>query len=301
MEQELQQKTKTVCPVSFIGNKCVEDDNINGLFTNPYKCKMISDKLSSMMIEDISKNKNINENDYRDWRLDINRTNNSANNNILHFYILSNIADLVKNILIKFIEDVFIDERLKKYFNNREESNISESKFSGPMFDLSIDGINIYDVVNKAYNATVNVYSLTDVLKSKMTIQMLYVLIDMKMSSLYPELIYSVFDRFIVNHVDKAFIHGTLDQLYLILYNKCYNEDPKELPSAQVEYSFCLSIMREIMNDRLIDFRNGLCLIGKNFALMVNDLCNSATDNNIYIDYKLLSKNNTSEDETICF
>ena len=103
---------------------------------------------------------------------------------------------------------------------------------------------------------------------------------------MYSILVSSIFDKFIVDHVNVALTHQSLDELYTFLYYKCFNEEPKELPDAQLEYSFCIGMMREIMDQCLINFRAALVCVSKNFSLMVDQLNKSAKENNLLVDKK---------------
>ena len=129
------------------------------------------------------------------------------------------------------------------------------------------------------------------------TAQMIYVLTDMKMSALYSILISNIFDKFIVDHVNVALTHQSLDQLYIFLHYKCFDKDPKELPNAQTEYSFCLGMMREIMDQCLINFRAALVCVSKNYSLMVDQLNKSAKENNLLLDKKRRNYDEYDDDD----
>ena len=153
--------------------------------------------------------------------------------------------------------------------------------------------INIEEEVKNAISYS----NLLQIFDDRLTVQMIYVLTDMKMSSLYSMLVSNVFDRFIVDHVNVALTHQSLDQLYTFLYYKCFNEDPKELPNAQTEYSFCLGMMREIMDQCLINFRAALVCVSKNYSLMVDQLNKSAKENNLLIDKKRRNYDEYDDDD----
>ena len=279
-------KETAICPVSFIDNKIVTDKDINGLFMNPYNYKINFDQCCGAMISDIQRNyEDKNSRAFRDWRYDINYTTERVNSMALKTYMVTNISDLVRNTLIKFMEEVFFDkETLKAAEAEGFKAPSTQAEFIGSMFGGCFESkINIEDEVKNALLCS-NLLQMFN--NDRFTVQMIYVLTDMKMTALYSILISNIFDKFIVDHVNVALTHQSLDQLYTFLYYKCFNEDPKELPNAQTEYSFCLGMMREIMDQCLINFRAALVCVSKNFSLMVDQLNKSAKENNLLTNKK---------------
>lgn len=280
-------ETTAICPVSFIDNKIVTDKDINGLFMNPYNYKINFDQLHGTMINEIQRNyKDKDSRSFRDWRYDIQYTTERVNSLALKTYMITNISDLVRNTLIKFMEEVFFDkETLKAAEAEGFKAPNTQAECIGSMFGGCFESkINIEEEVRNALSCS----NLSQMFNNddRLTVQMIYVLTDMKMSALYSMLVSNVFDRFIVDHVNVALTHQSLDQLYTFLYYKCFNEDPKELPNAQLEYSFCLGMMREIMDQCLINFRAALVCVSKNISLMIDQLNKSAKESNLLVDKK---------------
>ena len=282
-----QMKETAICPVSFIDNNIVTDKDINGLFTNPYNYKINSDHHYGAMVSEIQrKQEDTNSRSFKNWRYNVEQFSERANSSVVKTYMITNISDLVRNTLITFMEEVFFDkETLKAAEAEGFKAPNTQAECIGSMFGGCFESrINIEEEVKNAisYSNLLQIQMFDDML----TVQMIYVLTDMKMSALYSMLVSNVFDRFIVDHVNVALTHQSLDQLYTFLHYKCFNEDPKELPNAQLEYSFCLGMMREIMDQCLINFRAALVCVSKNISLMIDQLNKSAKENNLLTDKK---------------
>lgn len=279
-------KENAICPISFIGGKIRTDKDINGLFMNPYNYKMYSDQYCGAMVEEIIRQQKdlLNPKILKSWKYDVQWSNERANNNALKSYLLTNISDLVRSVLIKFTEDVFFD---KETFNAAEAEGFKAPNTHAECIGSMLGGcfesnINIEDEVKNAVMCSNFLQSFDD----RITTQMIYVITDMRMSALYSVLVANIFERFIVDHVNVALTHQSLDQLYNFLYFKCFNKDPDELPGAQVEYSFCLSMMREIMDQDLADFRAALVCVSKNISLMIDQMKKSTHENNLFVNDK---------------
>ena len=281
-----QMKETAICPVSFIDNNIVTDKDINGLFTNPYNYKIHSDHHYGAMVSEIQrKQEDTNSRSFKNWRYNVEQFSERANSSVVKTYMITNISDLVRNTLITFMEEVFFNkETLKAAEAEGFKAPNTQAECIGSMFGGCFESkINIEEEVKSALSYS-NLLRMFD--DDRLTVQMIYVLTDMKMSALYSILVSNVFDRFIVDHVNVALTHQSLDQLYTFLHYKCFNEDPKELPNAQLEYSFCLGMMREIMDQCLINFRAALVCVSKNISLMIDQLNKSAKESNLLVDKK---------------
>ena len=281
-----QTKETAICPVSFIDNNIVTDKDINGLFMNPYNYKIHSDQYFGTMVSEIQrKQEDTNSRSFKNWRYNVEQFSERANSSVVKTYMITNISDLVRNTLITFMEEVFFNkETLKAAEAEGFKAPNTQAECIGSMFGGCFESkINIEEEVKSALSYS-NLLRMFD--DDRLTVQMIYVLTDMKMSALYSILVSNVFDRFIVDHVNVALTHQSLDQLYTFLHYKCFNEDPKELPNAQLEYSFCLGMMREIMDQCLINFRAALVCVSKNISLMIDQLNKSAKESNLLVDKK---------------
>lgn len=280
-----QTKETAICPVSFIDNNIVTDKDINGLFMNPYNYKIHSDQYCGAMVSEIQrKQEDTNSRSFKNWRYDVGQFSKRANSSVVKTYMITNISDLVRNTLIKFMEEVFFDKETSKMAEAEGfKAPNTQAECIGSMFGGCFESnINIEEEVKNAISYS-NLFQIFD---DGLTAQMIYVLTDMKMSALYSILVSNVFDKFIVDHVNVALTHQSLDQLYTFLHYKCFNKDPKELPNAQLEYSFCLGMMREIMDQCLINFRAALVCVSKNISLMIDQLNKSAKESNLLVDKK---------------
>ena len=226
-----QMKETAICPVSFIDNNIVTDKDINGLFMNPYNYKIHSDQYCGAMVSEILKHQENNRN-LKSWKYNVQYASERSNFYAIKTYMITNIADLIRNTLIKFMQDVFFDkETLDSATAEGFKSPATHAECIGSMLGGCFESsINIEDEVCNALCCA----NLFQTIRDNISVQMTYVEVDIKMSSVYSMLVANVFDRFIVEHVNVALTHQSLDQLYTFLYFKCFNEDPKELPSAQL-------------------------------------------------------------------
>ena len=101
-----QTKETSICPVTFIDNNIVTDKDINGLFMNPYNCKIHADQHYGAMVNDIQrKQEDPNSRLFKNWRYNVDQFNERANSSVVKTYMITNISDLVRNTLIKFINE----------------------------------------------------------------------------------------------------------------------------------------------------------------------------------------------------
>ena len=216
---------------------------------------------------------------YDKWKRDIDYANEDANFYSIKSYAILNIRDLTINTLLKFMQDVFCSAKnICCNDKNNSKDSLTNSAFISPLLNNGIDieyiTKNIIDAISLS-----NILHFSNNISDN--IQVIFTIIDMNMSSLYSYMVSSVFDPFIIDHINNAIKSNALDQLFDLLYYKCYNEEIDKYPDIQFEYSFCSSIMREIMENNMNWFRVGLVEISKNIALMFAESKKSAKSNNL--------------------
>lgn len=274
-------ETKGICPVVFIGDKIKTCKDINSLFINPFETKLETDKAREKAIMSIYKNcDNTDELNY--WYMSRDEINSLSNLDAIITYLITNISDLTMNTLIAFMEESFSTAK-----SSNKESSTSEttSESIGRFFTPDYFNIDIYKEVATAISVT----NINLVCCSDFDFQKLYINMDMCMSRIYSYLVAKIFDPFIVRHVTNALTRNDgLDRLYDLLYYKCYSAVAETYPSTQVEYAFCTSVLREVMEKNLVGFRSGLIMIARSAALM----CTNKESNNIL---KLESINNSEK------
>ena len=266
-------ETRGICPIVFLGDEVKACGDINSLFVNPFETKLETDKARSNAVISIYE-RSKNEKDIAMWdalRIAINRKS--------HYdagvaFLVTNISDLVMNTLIAFIQDSIAPKKMS--IDDKETGEVSSNAiFVGSFFSDDYFNIAVRDEVTNAVIASQIDACFCSGIKE---FDKIYVTMDMCMSIVYSFLVTKVFDPFIVTHVMNALTRNDgLDRLYDLLYYKCYGEDVKSFPSAQVEYAFCTSVLREIMENNLITFRTGLIMIARTAAMM----CVNKESNNI--------------------
>ena len=177
-----QTKETAICPVSFIDNNIVTDKDINGLFMNPYNYKIHSDQYCGAMVSEIQrKQEDTNSRSFKNWRYNVEQFSERANSSVVKTYMITNISDLVRNTLITFMEEVFFDkETLKAAEAEGFKAPNTQAECIGSMFSGCFESnINIEEEVKNAISYS----NLLQMFDDRLTVQMIYVLTDMKMSS----------------------------------------------------------------------------------------------------------------------
>ena len=257
-------ETKGICPVVFVGGEVKACNDINALFTNPFETKLETDKAREKAIISIYE-RSKNKNETMLWDATRIAINKKSHYDAGMAFLVTNISDLVMNTLIAFIQDSITPAKMSIEDKETGEAS-SNAMFVGGFFTDDYFNINVMDEVTNAVIASQ--IDACFCINSK-EFDKIYVTMDMCMSIVYSFLVTKVFDPFIVTHVMNALTRSTgLDRLYDLLYYKCYEEEVKSLPGAQIEYAFCTSVLREIMENNLITFRTGLIMIARTAALM---------------------------------
>ena len=267
--------TTAICPITFMGKDILSEASVNSLFTNPYDTKINTDILNSMMLDSIkSQTKNLKDDKYQEWVRYVSNINNAANIESIMSYLRTNISELCRQTIIRFLADTFTPRNIS---DTEKYVNITESEYISKM----LPKINIDEIVN---DIVINTQYLLPY--KNLTAQQIYMAADMTMNIIYTELVASLFNAFIVEHLNLAMNNGVLDQLYELLYAECYGEPEDhniKIPGVDVEYTFCSSILREKMEYVLTDFRKALMMVAKTLSCMIinsSDFINHGDDIN---------------------
>jgi hypothetical protein len=69
-----------------------------------------------------------------------------------------------------------------------------------------------------------------------------------------------------------TYASNSLEAMYKKLYKEAYDEKCKTIPDIPTCYTFCTSILREIMDKYCMNFRFSLTEIAKSAAIMANNI-----------------------------
>lgn len=264
------ERNNIICPVTFVNNKLNDNPNLNGFFINPYATNIQMDFCHADLLDDIKdfNADNFDSESYLRFATKLKHTETRAAYDSIMAYMVMNISDLVRNILISFIQNALLPNdkaNAAKILDNK--SNTIADYLSGYFTDEFVT----FDIEREVSGAIaeVNIADYHSIYDTEKDYQQIYLLVDSKMSSLYSMLVANIFEKFIVTHVFNALKLGGLSVLYKILHLKCYGDEPKTHPNAQTEYAFCCGIMREIMDEELVNFRSGLIMISKTVSEMI--------------------------------
>ena len=235
-----------VSPVTFLDDKkTVTDDSLNGLFTTAYDGKLVSDISHNIALSQI----NVDDGDIERHK----SRNKISDYEVIYSYIVMNISDLVTNTLLRFINEKFgaDGESMKVYFSEDF------------MKDIDVKSL-LYD-----YTRRLNFSTLKNIDTDP---SYYFISLDEFMAGLYPILISDVFDKYITNIVDVTFKSGSIDSLYTAIYQETYGKEPDTIPSVDVCYTMCTTILREVMDAECMELRAAMTLVAKNAAIMCNNL-----------------------------
>ena len=258
-----------ISPVTFIGDEIEVNNNVNDLFTLPYKTKIVGDMNRSVAIDQIKKSSK--DNSIFDSCYDINNSVYKASVSSIKAYAITNIHDLVMRTLFNF----------SSYVDNIVGKNI------GGYYIIELSGD-----TNKILSDCIS-YLYIDY--GKKSLNYIKVAVDAIMDQIFSDLVAKVFDPAVTNFVIYVSECGDLTKLFKCIFKDCYDADSTVIPNKDVMYTFCTSILRDIMSNIVIEFRKSLSFIAETLINMIYYNPNyynveNLTDNDYYT-YDMYSNN----------
>lgn len=261
-----------ICPISFVNENQKRSTDLNELFIAGYRDKICSDYTTSKMIDFIKNSYdygNLN-NDQIGWLNDVSMVEYKAFKDSIISYLVCNITDLTINTLILALQSLnmpneLIDNNLDFIINTLKVRDIVLTTVAGNFMNDAE-----YLVSDKRLN----------------TIEQIYILINMKMNTVFSVIVARVFDNFVEKFLATCATSGGMSVIFETLYMLVYKDkdwDPNTSYSNM--YSFCAAIMREAIDNYTMNYRKGLMDIALTTASMI---CNNPkyglnTDNPNYI------------------
>lgn len=258
-----------ISPVTFIGDEIEVDNNVNNLFTLPYKTKIIGDMNRSVVIDQIKKSPKDNSISNSCYGMYNSICKASASS--IKAYAISNIHDLVMRTLFNF----------SSYVDNIVGKNIG--------------GYYIMELSNEANKIITDCLNYIYIEYPDESLNFVKVNINALMDQIFSELVAKVFDHAVTNFVIYVSEYGDLTKLFKCIFKDCYGTDSTGTPNKDVMYTFCTSILRDIMNNAVIEFRKSLSFIAETLVNMIyynpNYYNIENLNDNDYYTYDMYSNN----------
>lgn len=238
-----------ISPVTFVSGDVSTDQSINTLFTSAYDSKIVTDLGHSLMIDEVKKTVTDPEDDlFYNWARDVYHVDRQGLFDAVTSYVIVNISDLVYSTLLGFLGKFNVDNShtMIGHYLAKEVVN----------FDIQTEVTNAIAAAGLCMNRE---YSP----------EQLYVINSMTMDTVYSMLYTKIFEKYIMNHINFAIQIDAFETLYNLLYYANFDKDPKSYPDVQTMYAFCSSMLRELMEPFMQEFRLALMLVAKSATTMV--------------------------------
>lgn len=251
---EEKRKHAAVCPITFINGDVHKEKFINNCIISPFNAKLSEDIFNSGIIHE-----NWGENN-KNFNSIIQNKNVNTIVESIKSYMAVNITDIIRNVIISWVEDVFSCKDFK-----------SSSDFVGHILCRS----EIYNNINTIVDEIISRRNLFSFVCNNDNIPAQNIIyLNLVMSEIYSEVYQKIFDPFVIELTNDNLYNGDLfEELYGILYNKVFNYDPSEnkrTPTVQNKYSFCNSVLREYLESYMLIFNDGLIGIAFTCAQMLS-------------------------------
>lgn len=269
----------TICPVTFLNDETKLDDNVNGLFTDPYHNFMLNDVLHAKMIDSIKQNYSSNDTDFKDFKQTYIYDRNIYLSTVISSYINMNSRELVKQVLLSYVSDLFGADLIRED-KNRED-------FSSAVFNSSFLTYEMLEFIDKYEFVYLGSQDL-----SSTNIQFNFMMNNLRVDEIYSKAVEEILNKYITDYLNTMIICKILDDFYKMLYFKCFGKEFEgKLPDITTEYTFCGSIMREVLQSHLPVLYDGFVSI----MMVASNMMSNKLD---YIDH-MDDKSYTSHDSMV--
>ena len=247
---------KVICPITFIGDKITNSEDVNTLYIHPYASHnaMVSinnTKVGPKMNPDVASIYEV-------------VTNRSKRNAISSYYNM-NLYSLIYDTLVKFIQKAFqfqIDNKIVPEETIKDGSSPTVTTVEMYMNILSMDiEEELKDLYIHPTFYSKEITSFEDAVK----------IVSLNMSIVFSIVVDRIFNKAINKIVDHALKEYLFESMFDIVFYTCYNEkpDPSYKTNIQVMIQFVSGYLRQVMEEQLEMFRNGLDLMTFTIAGMI--------------------------------
>ena len=229
-------------PVTFVNDKIETNSSLNYMFLMPYEMKMASDLLSSKAIDYAKSEMDTKSNEFASASYNIYTMDKRATDDTIIAYIVSNLSDLVNNILIK------ISYKIASSLYKTNGIKINVELDTGICRDIIVSNIN---------NLSLD-WNNED---------MGFAYVNIFMDQLFSHFVSDIFDKFIksicISNIDNKDFY---DAVYMLCYE--LDEPPKNDPTPENAYTFTSSILREFIMEDVTSLRAAMFNVTETIVMM---------------------------------
>lgn len=248
---------KVVCPITFIGDHITNANTVNEMYVIPYyshnAIKHVQEECTPNIVTEIAPT------------LDV--TNAASLKDAIDAYFHMNLYSLTYDTLIKFIQEAFIfeiDNRLLPDGVNKPAALYIVEKYTNL---INMDLQNELNNFSSYWTILPQRWGFTDL----NDFNSVHELLSAQMSRVFSHIVDGVFNKAINKIVDHSLKDGSFETIFDIVYYTCYEESPKAeaKSNVQVMTQFVAGYLRDVMEEQLEMYRNGLDLMAITITGMI--------------------------------
>lgn len=248
---------KVVCPITFIGDHITNANTVNEMYVIPYyshnAIKQVQEECTPNIVTEIAPA--------------LDATNAASLKDAVDAYFHMNLYSLTYDTLIKFIQEAFmfeIDNRLLPDGVNKPAALYIVEKYA------NLINMDLQDELN-------SLSACWTILPARWTnldfcdFNSVHELLSAQMNRVFSQIVDGVFNKAINKIVDHSLKDGSFETVFDIVYYTCYEEAPKAeaKSNVQVMTQFVAGYLRDVMEDQLEMYRNGLDLMSITITGMI--------------------------------
>ena len=261
---ETEKQKPVISAVTFVGNKAMQDADVNTMFVQPYMMSQVTNLSNSIMMDhqkSIYLDENCNNDDkmkFMTWASYNDRAELASLASQITSYIIQNCTDLIVSTILRF---------------NNEALQIGTKK-SSECFGVA-NMVSPNDIYSELINVVPSkVYSMCEYIEVFVDGSRAFFEFNILMDDILSHIVARILNMYIIDITTSLGENGEVENLYRMLFFKCYNAQCTTLPSIADQYAFVTSIMRNMMEEYITELRGAFAMIAQSSA---NMLVNSAT------------------------
>ena len=261
---ETEKQKPVISAVTFVGNKAMQDADVNTMFVQPYMMSQVTNLSNSIMMDhqkSIYLDENCNNDDkmkFMTWASYNVRAALASLASQITSYIIQNCTDLIVSTILRF---------------NNEALQIGTKK-SSECFGVA-NMVSPNDIYSELINVVPSkVYSMCEYIEVFVDGSRAFFEFNILMDDILSHIVARILNMYIIDITTSLGENGEIENLYRMLFFKCYNAQCTTLPSIADQYAFVTSIMRNMMEEYITELRGAFAMIAQTSA---NMLINSAT------------------------
>lgn len=243
---------RVVCPITFIGDKITNSDSVNTMYLEPYIDLKAMRNVTKECVGELSPAaKPIYDN-----------IQQVSLYHAIDSYLNMNLYSLTYDTLIKFIQEAFKFEIENKLIPD-EVTDAPAVYVVGKY--LYLIGIDLQEELDRIITG---VFIKPD---NKVRMAEAHEIFASQMSGIFSQVVDLVFNRAINNLIDHSFEVDQFETIFDIIYYTIYDEQPtaEYKNNVQVMVQFVSGYLRQVMENQLEMYRNGLDLMTMTITGMI--------------------------------